>query len=201
MNRSAAISPSFRSAWRPAAVCAAALLLGLSLSAADSPEPAAPADSGALDAKLKKEPGGYLLQLQTAKAHADAGRIANAEACFVKARRLVPESLETYYPQCVMYLKAGRYADAEQIARQWLARDGKSYYGILCLADALSLKGEVKESLSKLRDLQRMYPSDSTILEAMKLRQAYLRDDKGLAETEKKLAELKAHEEAQKAAQ
>lgn len=137
----------------------------------------AEADSEKLTAMAdlaKKEPTNYRAQLRLARRYAAAGRIANAEVAYGKVLEAVPGSLEAYHELALLYIRNARYGDAERVSGVWLSKDPKSYYGHFCLADALSLKGDLKKSLTVLKELNRCYPSDIAVLSAMKLRYDHL---------------------------
>lgn len=144
----------------------------------------------ALLAKLQKKPDDYALNLKAGKLYAASGQVANALACYEKARRANANSLETHYLLATLHIQNGRYENAVKISKEWLGRDSKSYYGHFCLADAMSLNGQVKESLDVLRELQKIYPSDTAIIEAMKLRFQYLQDAKSVEKADQMIAEI-----------
>ena len=129
---------------------------------------------GAILAKAKSAPNDYRVMMRLAARCAVLGQVANSEQAYKKALELNPSSMEPYYGLCTLYFANKRYADALKVANAWTAKDPHSYYGRLCLADAISLNGETKKSLSVLLELNRNFPSDTTILAGLKARYEFL---------------------------
>lgn len=153
-----------------------ALLCALSATAAEPKVDPASADEilAAIVAKSKTTPNDYRVTLRLANRYAVLARVANSEQAYKKALELNPSSMEPYYGLCLLYFANKRYADAYRTATSWIRKDPHSYYGRLCLADAMSLNGETKKSLPILIELNRNYPSDTTILNGLKTRYTFL---------------------------
>lgn len=153
-----------------------ALLCALSAHAAETKADPAGGDEilAGILAKSKTTPNDYRVSLRLAARYALLGRVANAEQAYKKASDLNPSSMEPYYGLCLLYFANKRYADAYRTATTWTTKDPRSYYGRLCLADALSLNGETKKSLHILTELNRNFPSDTTVLNGLKTRFTFL---------------------------
>lgn len=169
------------------------ILLGaLAIAAAEPKADPAAGDEilSAILAKAKTSPNDYRIMMRLAARCAVLGRVANAEQAYKRASELNTSSLEPYHGLCLLYFANKRYADALRTANAWVAKDPHSYYGRLCLADAISLNGETKKSLSVLLDLNRNFPSDTTVLAGLKARYDFLGMTKESEAAAKMIAEV-----------
>lgn len=159
----------------------------------NEPEQAAKADPtlAALVAKYKADKYNYTVNAKLAYLYAQSSLTANAETHYKQCLRINPNSLEAYYGLTLVYFKAQNYPDAIRTSRQWLKLDPNSYYGRFCLADALSLSGKVDDSIDVLKTMLSQYPSDTTILGALKTRYEYLNKKRETKEIQVLLDQLK----------
>lgn len=127
-----------------------------------------------MEKAAERMPGDYQRRMKLAREYAAAGFAGEAEASWRKALEISPGTLEPYHALALFHLSKARYDDAVRVSSAWLGKDSKSYYGHFCLADALSLRGDVKKSIGVLSELRKLYPSDTAVLRALKLRYDHL---------------------------
>lgn len=132
-----------------------------------------------LTAEVAASPRNYAALMRLARDHAALGHVDQAEVAYARAIKAEPGAVEPYHALALLYLSSARYADARKACFAWRKLDPESYYAALCLADAYSLDGDLKNSADVLERLSRRYPSDVAVLRALKLRLEWLGDKAG----------------------
>ncbi len=110
----------------------------------------------AFDAAARIDPGFALALSSRGGCLAYLGRFDEARAALDAAIRQSPTATEPLWYEAEIARQEGRCADAETLARTWLARDPDDVYGYAYLADALASEGRPVDTVATALEQSRV---------------------------------------------